>query len=140
MRAHCFVSVVAVLVFCFSTSLSFADSHSGPWPGLPSADDIIPPPMPTVAVNEYGGPARLIYQSPAWVPTNSNTLVGSMTESRTNDYPSNENLNCPIMPNTGVTRSYDFHVAYQTIAPDGIERHGITINGQFPGPLIEADW
>lgn len=47
---------------------------------------------------------------------------------------------CPTMPNTGVTRTYDLHVAYQTIAPDGVERNGLTINGQFPGPLVEANW
>lgn len=47
---------------------------------------------------------------------------------------------CPTMPDTGVTRTYDLHVAYQTIAPDGVTRNGLTINGQFPGPLIEANW
>lgn len=44
------------------------------------------------------------------------------------------------MPDTGVTRTYDFHVAYQTIAPDGVTKNGITINGGYPGPLIEANW
>ncbi|KAL6709371.1 hypothetical protein ACN47E_001778 [Coniothyrium glycines] len=48
--------------------------------------------------------------------------------------------NCPVMPDTGVTRTYDLHVAYQTIAPDGVIRNGLTINGQYPGPLIEANW
>ncbi|KAF2686030.1 multicopper oxidase [Lentithecium fluviatile CBS 122367] len=47
---------------------------------------------------------------------------------------------CPKMPDTGVTRTYDLHVAYQTIAPDGVTRNGLTINGQFPGPLVEANW
>ncbi|KAH8708530.1 laccase-1 precursor [Phaeosphaeriaceae sp. PMI808] len=32
------------------------------------------------------------------------------------------------------------HVAYQTIAPDGVPRNGLTINGQYPGPLVEANW
>lgn len=44
------------------------------------------------------------------------------------------------MPDTGVTRSYDFHVAEATIAPDGVQKNGITINGGFPGPLIEANY
>lgn len=44
------------------------------------------------------------------------------------------------MPDTGVTRSYDFHVAYQTIAPDGVTKNGLVVNGGFPGPLIEANW
>lgn len=44
------------------------------------------------------------------------------------------------MPDTGVTRSYDFTVSYQDIAPDGVKRPGVVVNGQFPGPLIEANW
>ncbi|KAF2197267.1 hypothetical protein GQ43DRAFT_381393 [Delitschia confertaspora ATCC 74209] len=47
---------------------------------------------------------------------------------------------CPAMPDTGITRTYEFHVAYQTIAPDGVTRNGLTVNGQFPGPLVEANW
>jgi hypothetical protein len=47
---------------------------------------------------------------------------------------------CATMPDTGVTRTYDMHVAYQTIAPDGVTRNGLTVNGQFPGPLVEANW
>lgn len=47
---------------------------------------------------------------------------------------------CPKMPDTGVTRTYDLHVAYQTIAPDGVTRNGLTINGQYPGPMVEANW
>ncbi|CAO2653307.1 Nn.00g027180.m01.CDS01 [Neocucurbitaria sp. VM-36] len=47
---------------------------------------------------------------------------------------------CPTMPDTGVTRTYELHVAYQTIAPDGVTRNGLTINGQYPGPLVEANW
>lgn len=50
------------------------------------------------------------------------------------------NTYCPTMPETGKTRTYDLHVAYQTIAPDGVTRNGLTINGQFPGPLVEANW
>jgi FtsP/CotA-like multicopper oxidase with cupredoxin domain len=44
------------------------------------------------------------------------------------------------MPNTGVTRNYVFTVSYQTIAPDGVVKNGLVVNGQFPGPLIEANW
>ncbi|KAF2141766.1 multicopper oxidase [Aplosporella prunicola CBS 121167] len=44
------------------------------------------------------------------------------------------------MPNTGVIRKYDFSVSYADIAPDGVHKHGIVINGQYPGPLIEANW
>ncbi|KIW07853.1 uncharacterized protein PV09_01768 [Verruconis gallopava] len=44
------------------------------------------------------------------------------------------------MPDTGVTRTYEFTVAYATIAPDGVQKNGLVVNNQFPGPLIEANW
>ncbi|KAM0432248.1 hypothetical protein ACHAPT_004786 [Fusarium lateritium] len=43
-------------------------------------------------------------------------------------------------PNTGVIRRYDFSVSRGTIAPDGYELDVILVNGQFPGPTIEANW
>ncbi|KAI1608527.1 Cupredoxin [Exophiala viscosa] len=57
---------------------------------------------------------------------------GSRTAGNTNPY-SNP-------PNTGVVRSYDFVIERATMAPDGVERAVIVINGQFPGPTIEANW
>ena len=47
---------------------------------------------------------------------------------------------CGKIPDTGVTRSYDFHVSYRTIAPDGVSKNGLVVNGAFPGPLVEANW
>lgn len=44
------------------------------------------------------------------------------------------------IPNTGIVRSYDFTITRAQIAPDGVERDMFAINGQFPGPLIEANW
>ncbi|KAL3419927.1 laccase-1 precursor [Phlyctema vagabunda] len=43
-------------------------------------------------------------------------------------------------PNTGVIRSFDFTVKRGIIAPDGYQKDVILINGQFPGPVIEANW
>ena len=43
-------------------------------------------------------------------------------------------------PITGVNRNYDFTIERGTAAPDGVERSVILVNGQFPGPLIEANW
>ncbi|CAD6590291.1 MAG: hypothetical protein ASARMPREDX12_004245 [Alectoria sarmentosa] len=40
----------------------------------------------------------------------------------------------------GQERSYDFTIARGTIAPDGYEKDVLLINGQFPGPTIEANW
>ncbi|KIX06539.1 uncharacterized protein Z518_04515 [Rhinocladiella mackenziei CBS 650.93] len=44
------------------------------------------------------------------------------------------------IPDTGVTRYYDFTVARATMAPDGVSVPMIVVNGQFPGPMIEANW
>lgn len=44
------------------------------------------------------------------------------------------------IPNTGVTRRYDFTISQQDVAPDGVTRSGMVVNGQFPGPTIEANW
>ncbi len=59
-------------------------------------------------------------------------LPGGGTAKGTNPY--------TTVPDTGVTRSYDFVVKRATIAPDGVERDVLLINDQFPGPLIEANW
>ncbi|KAG9657868.1 laccase-like multicopper oxidase, partial [Aureobasidium melanogenum] len=44
------------------------------------------------------------------------------------------------VPNTGMTRYYEWEVTNQTMAPDGVELPLLVVNGQFPGPLIEANW
>ncbi|EKG14557.1 Multicopper oxidase type 1 [Macrophomina phaseolina MS6] len=44
------------------------------------------------------------------------------------------------MPDTGITREYDFTLTYQDIAPDGVTKRGVVVNGQYPGPTIEANW
>ncbi|KAK5109467.1 hypothetical protein LTR62_007027 [Meristemomyces frigidus] len=43
-------------------------------------------------------------------------------------------------PETGVTRNYQFTISEQTLAPDGVERKMLVVNGMFPGPTIEANW
>ncbi|KAF2839016.1 multicopper oxidase [Patellaria atrata CBS 101060] len=43
-------------------------------------------------------------------------------------------------PDTGVVRTYDFTVSRGKLAPDGVEKNVMLINGAFPGPLIEANW
>ncbi|KAL5346569.1 hypothetical protein ACLOAV_008276 [Pseudogymnoascus australis] len=44
------------------------------------------------------------------------------------------------VPNTGKIRQYKFVIERGTIAPDGVKKNGLLINGQFPGPTIEANW
>jgi FtsP/CotA-like multicopper oxidase with cupredoxin domain len=43
-------------------------------------------------------------------------------------------------PDTGVVRSYTFNIQNMTLSPDGVPRMVQAINGQIPGPLIEANW
>ncbi|KAK0639737.1 multicopper oxidase-domain-containing protein [Cercophora newfieldiana] len=43
-------------------------------------------------------------------------------------------------PNTGITRSYNLNIQHATLAPDGVDKRMITVNGQYPGPVIEANW
>ncbi|KAJ9660325.1 hypothetical protein H2198_002633 [Neophaeococcomyces mojaviensis] len=57
---------------------------------------------------------------------------GSRTAKSTNPYQD--------APDTGVVRSYNFTIARSTLAPDGVQRSVMLINGQFPGPTIEANW
>jgi hypothetical protein len=39
-----------------------------------------------------------------------------------------------------VIRTYDFTIKREKKAPDGYLKNVLVINGQFPGPLIEANW
>ncbi|KAH8802882.1 multicopper oxidase-domain-containing protein [Xylogone sp. PMI_703] len=43
-------------------------------------------------------------------------------------------------PSTGVIRYYNFTIERGVLAPDGYQKSVILINGQFPGPVIEANW
>ena len=43
-------------------------------------------------------------------------------------------------PTTGVTRHYELNITRDVIAPDGYQKPVLLVNGQFPGPLIEANW
>lgn len=43
-------------------------------------------------------------------------------------------------PKTCRTVYYEFDITNGTVAPDGIERIAFMVNGQLPGPTIEANW
>ncbi|KAJ5902064.1 hypothetical protein N7495_002592 [Penicillium taxi] len=51
-----------------------------------------------------------------------------------------DQVNPNDIPYTGVVRRYHFTIGRATIAPDGVDRPVILVNGQFPGPTIEANW
>ncbi|KAL2880399.1 hypothetical protein SGCOL_004116 [Colletotrichum sp. CLE4] len=43
-------------------------------------------------------------------------------------------------PDTGVTREYYLELTDVTVAPDGVSRSAMAVNGSIPGPTIFADW
>lgn len=44
------------------------------------------------------------------------------------------------VPNTGVTRHYDWTLSKGQCAPDGVTIDCALVNNQFPGPTVEANW
>lgn len=73
---------------------------------------------------------------PDYLPSHSHS-DGSYPWSDYDDY---ENSPHHHVPHTGVTRYYDFVISRQFLAPDGYMKDSIIVNGQFPGPAIEANW
>lgn len=69
---------------------------------------------------------------PAFLGGSEGIPWGNLTAGGTNVY--------QTTPDTGVTRTYDFTIARGTLAPEGIPKPMMLINGQFPGPMIEANW
>ena len=48
--------------------------------------------------------------------------------------------NYKFTPTTCRTVHYNLNITNTTVAPDGVERIALTINGQMLGPVIEANW
>ncbi|KAK5044818.1 hypothetical protein LTR84_010474 [Exophiala bonariae] len=44
------------------------------------------------------------------------------------------------VPNTGVTREYWLELTDVMVAPGGVSRSAVAINGSIPGPTLFADW
>lgn len=77
--------------------------------------------------------------SPKWLPKSDGSAYttapwGNATTSNT------DATVVGAVPDTGVTRYYEFTISRGQIAPDGVQRDVILINGQYPGPAIEANW
>lgn len=45
-----------------------------------------------------------------------------------------------VVPDTGVTREYWLELTDVTVAPDGVSRSAMAVNGTIPGPTLFADW
>ena len=114
-----------------------------------------PPPYPTSSASTHssaGGYSNLPPPHPTSLASVSSSAMGSGTSGSSSKNATTARMStgsgpptstadaCGTAPDTGVTRSYDFTVSYQTIAPDGVTKNGLVVNGGFPGPLIEANW
>ncbi|KAI1496051.1 multicopper oxidase [Biscogniauxia marginata] len=44
------------------------------------------------------------------------------------------------VPDTGITKEYWLELTDVTVAPDGVSRSAMAVNGSIPGPTIFADW
>ncbi|PIA91585.1 Laccase-2 [Cercospora beticola] len=120
------------------------------------------------AVQDLGGPNAAQFRGPAWLPLGQ-ALSPQLTQEQTNGRSRLGMFDAPKLPqflqggpissgfpwgqrtskqtnyyhdvpNTGVTKHYDFTITRQTIAPDGVQKDGLVVNGQYPGPTIEANW
>ncbi|KAI7182512.1 multicopper oxidase [Hortaea werneckii] len=124
--------------------------------------------QPTPSPHKYGGEEGWRYHSPAFLPegwtlepslprwkTNGDSKLGFFDAPKLPEWLGGSPLNhgrpwgsrsaehtnqYQDPPNTGVTRHYEFNVSRMDIAPDGVVKNGLVVNGQFPGPTIEANW
>ena len=87
--------------------------------------------------------------------TNGQSRIGTLEAPKLPDFLSNNPLplgfpwaggtvgntnpyqNAPV---TGVVRNYDFTISRAALSPDGFQKSMILVNGQYPGPTIEANW
>ncbi|KAJ5390737.1 CAZyme family AA1 [Penicillium cataractarum] len=72
---------------------------------------------------------------------NSKKCTGNTAHTRKKwcDYNINTDYTTTV-PNTGVIREYWFSIDEVTVAPDGVSRPAMAVNGTIPGPTIYADW
>jgi FtsP/CotA-like multicopper oxidase with cupredoxin domain len=75
--------------------------------------------------------------------TNTTSAPCAGNSALTRDEWCNYNINtdyATVVPDTGVTREYWFDIDEVTIAPDGISRFAMAVNGTIPGPTVYASW
>jgi len=99
-----------------------------------------PPPTTSGGLSQHGTLEQGYY--PKHLPGNTTAVGGPPS----NGSPWNHKLvsldayTHTNVPNTGVTRYYTFTLTPGIANADGVDRDVLLINGQFPGPTIEANW
>ncbi|KAF4121298.1 Multicopper oxidase with three cupredoxin domains [Geosmithia morbida] len=89
--------------------------------------------------------AMAVLASPSFMSLGSEkratTCSGNTASTRSQwcDYSIDTNYYNEVV-DTGVTREYWFELTDVTVAPDGVSRTAMAVNGSIPGPTIFADW
>lgn len=99
-----------------------------------------PPPTTAGGLSSHGTLEQGYF--PKYLPGNTTTVGDSPSNGSPWDHrlTSLDAYTHSNVPNTGVTRYYNFTLARGTAIADGVARDVMIVNGQFPGPTIEANW
>ncbi|KAK9770909.1 putative Laccase-2 [Seiridium cardinale] len=115
-------------------------------PGNPSTSSVPAAPgspqqpgQPSTSTTTSATPGSTIVPDEPTVPRDACTGNTADTRSQWCDYSIDTDYST-TSPDTGVTREYWFELTDVTIAPDGVSRTAMAVNGSFPGPTIIADW
>lgn len=127
---HLLLQAAAVIVALPQPATSVVSIKHDQYLGIRASRDLsnslLSPFMPLVTGQ---WPLPEPYNLSSWQPTND---WHGLTTDHSNPYKS--------APFTGAVRHYDLTVSRGRLAPDGVEKDMILVNGQFPGPPIKADW
>ncbi|KAF2724384.1 multicopper oxidase [Polychaeton citri CBS 116435] len=107
-----------------------------------------------VSLLMLGIPAASLVSGLSQLQTNGKSILGTSEAPRLPEFLSDGDSEFPPwlssslssrhrpwgMPKHGRTRRYDWTVSRGYLSPDGYNKSGIFVNGQFPGPTIEANW
>lgn len=120
--------------------------------------------LPAGTTLQYGGLSANQFFSPAFIPKGQ-ALIPTLSQQQTNGDSKLGTFDAPRLPhfitggpqpsgfpwgprtakdtnfyqdvpNTGMTRRYDFTLSEMVIAPDGVEKKALVVNKQYPGPTI----
>ena len=82
--------------------------------------------------------ARIVeHQEPAYTATTSNGIFQPWNDP--SQFLLGNKYNHFTISSIPTTRNYDWTISQQDIAPDGLVRPMLLVNGMFPGPLVEAN-
>ncbi|QDS68790.1 hypothetical protein FKW77_005840 [Venturia effusa] len=122
----------------FSAGSSLSSKASGsPSPSFTFSADasISSAPSGTGSLSSSASPTSFSVSSSSSFPSFSSSITSSLNSTNLTNA-----IACGKMPDSSIVRHYDLSVGLAVIAPDGVQKNGLVVNGAFPGPLIEANW